>query len=211
MTVPNEPAQCCSTSERFELPLYCGKSFLLRHGKRAGLDSLGSVELVNVLNQRLSVSLPATLTYNYPSTAAIAAHLASLQPAAGPPIPAAGSTLQFPASGAIFEQGMLQIEHRGLALETIPKALALGMANESRLQGAAIVSSSAVPLMGGKPGLDCLGLVPLQRWDVNDRDSQQMGQPVRFGAFMEDVDHFDNSLFGCAFFMIELTWRCAQF
>lgn len=185
-----------------------GRPSLRRHGACAGLDSLGSVELVNVLNQRLSVSLPATLTYNHPSIVAIAAHLASLQAAAGPRIPSLQGTFQSPASVAFIEQEVLQDEHRALALGTIPKILTVSMADESCLQGAAIMSSSAVSLMGGKPGLDCLGLVPLQRWDVNDMDYQQMGRPVRFGAFMEHVDQFDNSLFGCAFFMAELRWRC---
>lgn len=156
------------------------------------------MELVNVLNQRLSVSLPATLTYNHPSIAAIASHLASLQPSAGPPIPFPHAVLQLPASAWMNEQEVPTDEHTALALETIPKSVAVGMADASRLHGAAIVSSSAVPLLGSKPGLDCLGLVPLQRWDVNNTMPQQMGQPVRFGAFMVNVDQFDNSLFGCA-------------
>lgn len=44
----------------------------------AGLDSLGAVELRNALSSRFNLpSLPATLTYDYTSIEAIAAHIAS--------------------------------------------------------------------------------------------------------------------------------------
>lgn len=43
----------------------------------AGLDSLGAVELRNALSARLSLpDLPATLTYDYTTIQALAAHLA---------------------------------------------------------------------------------------------------------------------------------------
>ena len=156
------------------------------------------MELVNVINQRLSVSLPATLTYSHPSITAIATHLASLQPAAASPVSPLQPMLQSPRTAAFTHQGALLNEGPDLALETISRMLATSMASTSRLQGAAIVSSSTIPLMGNKPGLDCLGQVPLQRWDINGEVKQPMGQAVRFGAFMEGVDLFDNSLFGCA-------------
>ena len=44
----------------------------------AGLDSLGSVELRNALSSRFSIELGPTATFDYPSIAALAQHVASL-------------------------------------------------------------------------------------------------------------------------------------
>ena len=46
----------------------------------AGLDSLGAVELRNALSTAFAVELPATVTLDYPSVAALAGFIASLQP-----------------------------------------------------------------------------------------------------------------------------------
>ena len=41
----------------------------------AGLDSLGTVEFNNALQQRFGIDLPATLIFDYPSVSMIGAHL----------------------------------------------------------------------------------------------------------------------------------------
>ena len=43
----------------------------------AGLDSLGSVELRSSLQTRFAVELPATLTFDYPTTASLSKFLSS--------------------------------------------------------------------------------------------------------------------------------------
>ncbi len=170
---------------------------------RAGLDSLGSVELVNVLSQRIGATLPATLTYNHPSIAAIASHLATLQPADPQSIHSQAAATAAAAQHDLHAVVTRDANEHLLGVETLavqmgPEAMPLHMHNVQRLQGAVILGSSAVPLMGSEPGQDCLRLVPLQRWDVDALGSQQGEQSVRFGAFMEGLDLFDNSLFGCA-------------
>jgi acyl carrier protein len=58
----------------------------------AGLDSLGSVELRNSLSKQFGIELPATLTFDYPTPAAISAFIVeSIAPAmaaAGAAVPA---------------------------------------------------------------------------------------------------------------------------
>ena len=44
----------------------------------AGLDSLGAVELRNALSAKFGLELPATVTLDFPSVAALAAHLATI-------------------------------------------------------------------------------------------------------------------------------------
>ena len=46
----------------------------------AGLDSLGAVELRNALSSAFAVELPATVTLDYPSIAALSTYITSLQP-----------------------------------------------------------------------------------------------------------------------------------
>ena len=48
----------------------------------AGLDSLGAVELRNALSTAFASELPATVTLDYPSVAALSTYIASLQPPA---------------------------------------------------------------------------------------------------------------------------------
>ena len=42
----------------------------------AGLDSIGAVKLRNALAQRLGADLPATITFDYPTVAAMAGYVA---------------------------------------------------------------------------------------------------------------------------------------
>lgn len=43
----------------------------------AGLDSIGAVELRSLLGTAFGTELPATLTFDYPTTAALAGYLAA--------------------------------------------------------------------------------------------------------------------------------------
>lgn len=53
----------------------------------AGVDSLGAVELHNKLEAKLGIELPATITFDYPTTAALASFLATRMSSAQPDQP----------------------------------------------------------------------------------------------------------------------------
>ena len=55
---------CCSTPIR-------------TYGLQAGLDSLGAVELRNAITAAFDISLPATITFDYPTPASLAGFLSS--------------------------------------------------------------------------------------------------------------------------------------
>lgn len=52
---------------------------------QAGLDSLGSVELRTSLNSAFQIELPATVVFDYPTTAALAKCIVSQEPSTASP------------------------------------------------------------------------------------------------------------------------------
>lgn len=82
----------------------------------AGLDSLGAVDLRNALGARFCVELPATATFDFPTVAAMAAHLGAMlddgarQVAAprwpGSAVAAPGSDFGEPTSAAVQVVGL---------------------------------------------------------------------------------------------------------
>jgi len=72
----------------------------------AGLDSLGAVELRNKLEASLGTDLPATITFDYPTTAALASFLAARMADAQPEV-AADATF---ASGQAKSQETVERE-----------------------------------------------------------------------------------------------------
>ena len=148
-----------------------------------GVDSMMAVELKDRLARTFSVSLSATLVYDYPSVDAMAAHVldrvlprregearASARPpaaaagavAAGEPIAIVGIGCRFPG-GAVDPEGLWQL-----------------------LQG----------------GVDVIREVPAERWDVDayfDADPDKPGKMYsRWGGFLGEIDRFDAEFFGIA-------------
>eukprot|EP00878_Enallax_costatus_P039893 GHUV01045827.1.p1 GENE.GHUV01045827.1~~GHUV01045827.1.p1 ORF type:complete len:465 (+),score=138.43 GHUV01045827.1:195-1589(+) len=133
----------------------------------AGLDSLGAVELRNTLERSLNISLPATVTFDHPSAAAIAHYVATkLQTAPRPP--AAGTPYQAPAVADDFGFGFTevtphQLQVSGTAPAQLTTTLTLQQVQQEVSDAVALVLGNKVAsdaaLMAS--GLDSLGSVEL--------------------------------------------------
>jgi hypothetical protein len=120
----------------------------------AGLDSLGAVELRNMLQESLSVRLPSTVVIDYPTVNALSGYVA--QQLAG--TAAAVAAAAVPAAAAVRERAGLPAAAAGVAAGLPSSALAV-LATAERTP-AALLEWNAVY------GVDAVGLVPLNRWDV---------------------------------------------
>lgn len=149
----------------------------------AGLDSLGAVELRNSLQARLAVSLPVTVTYDYPSTAALADFIFSQLSATRLQSVASNSALSFPVSS----HADVTAFSRGTCIIGSSCRYPGSCASPSGFW-AAICSSADLP-----------GVTPHQRWNTDAlyEPDRAVGKVyARFGAYLEDASSFDSSLFG---------------
>ena len=110
----------------------------------AGLDSLGAVELRKELSAAFTVELSATAVFDYPSLAALAAHVVSLLP---PPAAPAVAAAREPTRQALAGQ------HLAIVTAQVEAAVA------HVLGGASVAADT--PLMAA--GLDSLGAVELRK------------------------------------------------
>lgn len=133
----------------------------------AGLDSLGAVELRNELTRLTgSLSLPATLVFDYPTGSAIAEYLFTKMTGASHP-------------------------HRDVQ----PSAPLLPRSPPSPQEGHVMcisATSHQLPTTDGLRGMDGVQVVPLQRWDCEAETSSTM----RFAALLSRVEDFDATAFG---------------
>lgn len=150
-----------------------------------GMDSLLAVELRNRLNAATDRSLPATLTFEYPSVEAIgeflAGELLAEEPAAAS-IEAAQPRAASPTNG-----------ERQLGPEPIA-VIGVGC----RLPGAVRHLFGLWGVL--RAGRDTIGEIPSSRWDVDAHYSSDRSIPgkmcTRRGAFVDGVDCFDTLFFG---------------
>lgn len=156
----------------------------------AGLDSLGSVEFVNVLSRHLQLSLPATLIFDHPTATAVAQHIHSqlLHMAVSTSATATDSAIDTettylspaPLAGTL-PVGEFQNSRVVAVLATAQQRLQLSALSSLGSLNTGVVSRS-----------DAISSIPIRRWEIED--SGMFGS--RFGAFMEGVELFDAAAFG---------------
>ena len=155
----------------------------------AGLDSLGTVELRNTLESRLGLQLPATLVFDYPSINALA-DLLYPKLAVATAVAAVGQQMD------IIHQH--EAQHTSMPATTLTLVPQQGVGNGSRLVAmTAMVTRSPHDAVVSLGGVDAVGRIPVERWDLDlQLGGGSGGMPSRFGAFLSKVGAFDANMFG---------------
>ncbi len=143
-------------------------------------DSLSAVELANSVSVAVGRDLPGTLVFDYPSVAAIAAHVTTLL---------APSSAHLATPAAISPTNMPEPTIRRL---TSGFAVGLELAERCPLPGAL----SGPDHHGIGHGDDRISTLPYERWDIDALREGRTTLRVRFGGFMPGVDAFDAAAFG---------------
>ncbi len=137
---------------------------------RFGLDSVAAINLSGELAAWLDKDLSATLVYDYPTIEALARHLAGDKPT----------------------PKVISGTHNRLTNEPIA---VIGMS--CRFPGAPDCESFWQLL---HDGVDAIGKVPSDRWNMDGYDNQAFNAPeilpARYGGFLQGVDRFDTQFFG---------------
>jgi phthiocerol/phenolphthiocerol synthesis type-I polyketide synthase C len=145
---------------------------------RFGIDSADAVEIADALGRRLGRSLPATLVYEYPTIESLVQYLTENSSASA-------------VSGPSRSAGARQATNEPLAV--------VGMA--CRFPGGADSPEAFWKLL--RDGIDAVGEVPRDRWDVDfwyDADPETPAKmSTRRGGFLRgNVNDFDAAFFGIA-------------
>ncbi|MGV0552900.1 fatty-acid--AMP ligase [Mycobacterium kansasii] len=139
-----------------------------------GFDSVKATELLDRLNTVTGLALPPTLAFDYPTPAALAAHLGQL------------------LSGSVAAAAPVQPQ-----VATNEPVAVVGMA--CRFPGGADSAAALWDLVAG--GAEAVGEFPTDRgWDLAnlfDPDPDAVGKTyTRAGAFLADASGFDAEFFG---------------
>ncbi|HET7695301.1 MAG TPA: SDR family NAD(P)-dependent oxidoreductase [Vicinamibacterales bacterium] len=145
-----------------------------------GMDSLMALELRNRLQRTTGKPLPATLTFDRPTVAALSAYIAD------DVLGVAEESAEAPAAAALAPI----VEPAGDAIAII------GMG--CRLPGNANTPDEFWDLL--REGVDAIREIPADRWDVDayyDPNPETPGKMyTRSGGFLDRIDRFDPHFFG---------------
>ena len=91
-----------------------------------------------------------------------------------------------------------EAQHTTMPATTLTLLPQQGTGDGSRLVAVtAMVTRSPQDAVASLGGVDAVGQIPLERWDMDVQfSSGSSGMPSRFGAFLSRVDAFDANLFG---------------
>ena len=168
----------------------------------AGLDSLAAVELRSRLAERLSLELPETLVFDFPTTREIEQHVAEELPQLTdggdkpePRLVASAEALlvsSLPAPAAITSAASVaaSADHPGTASRIVLSSMS------ANLPGGVTTPRHAHDALS--TGADLLDEVPTQRWSGNNflpSDDERFRSRLRFGGFLADADRFDSRFF----------------
>ena len=139
----------------------------------SGIDSLGSVELRNQLQQLSELSMPATITFDHPTVRQLAV------------------ILQADSDGCDIDGDLQPVSQLGEL-----RSIAVG-ALSPRLAGGAKEVGGVWSMVAC--GSDVLGEVPTMRWDAAVQTAamnKETQARARFAGFMHGLDLFDQRCFG---------------
>ena len=127
----------------------------------AGLDSLGSVEFANVLAQKFSMQMPATLVFDYPTVRALAEFLMEQVPTA--------DDEESSSDEDLVDEQDAPMQISAISMQTTRPAVFLRSVNIQAYQkGSASLLAKPVKRTGGL--IDFIKPIPLERWDLEYAD-----------------------------------------
>lgn len=170
-----------------------------------GLDSVGLLQLVALLESRMGVSLSPTLLFEYTTIDELVAHLAERH---------GDAVLQaVRASVAVAGEGVRAAEAQASSAPVVTDAPAASFPDSGRDAAGKTDRDIAIIGMAGRfpqarnlrelwrnleEGRDCITEIPAERWDWRAHDATNAAAGIRvshWGGFIADADSFDAHFF----------------